>query len=412
LVPLRYGRMAASPYAFFRGAALLMASDLERTPSTGIRSQLCGDAHMQNFGLFGTPERNLIFDLNDFDETLPGPWEWDLKRLLTSIELACREDDFPPMKRHSCLLDTARAYREAMTEFAEQRNLEVWYAQMDAEAGIAEYQHLLEPKLLSRKQKAIARARRRDSLHAFSRLTRVENGMPHFANRPPLLVPYRELADSVSAEWNDCPFDELLAGYKRTLDYNRQMLFGQFHFLELARRVVGVGSVGMRCWIALFLGVDENDPLILQIKQAEASVLERFVGASAYENHGERVVKGQRLIQAHGDILLGWTSARGPDGVVRDYYLRQLRDWKGSFPIEEMSPAAMSVYSQMCAWTLARAHARTGDRVAIAAYLGRGDAFDCAAARFASAYADQTERDHNALTRAIASGRVVAGGVN
>jgi uncharacterized protein (DUF2252 family) len=408
LMPVRYGRMAASPYAFLRGAALIMASDLSRAPSTGIWAQLCGDAHMQNFRLFGTPERNLIFDASDFDETLPGPWEWDLKRLLTSIELAGREDGFTSAQRLTCLLEAARAYRVAMREFAEQRNLEVWYAHLSVQAMLADYQRLLDRRLLRKKEKAIRKAQRRDSMDAFSKLTFVENGVPHFVSRPPLLVPFHELADAITPEPLDCPFTGIIRGYRGTLDSNRRVLFEQFRFLELARRVVGVGSVGTRCWIALFLGADENDPLILQIKEAEDSALERFLRLSAYANHGERVVRGQRLIQAHGDILLGWTSAKGGDGVVRDYYVRQLRDWKGSFLVEEMTPAAMSLFSQACAWTLARAHARTGDRVVIAAYLGRSDVFDRAVVRYARAYADQTERDHEMLTHAIRAGRISA----
>jgi uncharacterized protein (DUF2252 family) len=403
LLPIRHGRMAASPFAFYRGAALVMAADLSQTPSTGIRSQICGDAHLQNFGLFGTPERRLMFDANDFDETLPGPWEWDLKRLVTSVELACREDGFTATQRHACLLDTARGYREAMSQFAGLRNLEVWYAQLDADESLERYQRLLDPKLIKRKERAIAKARKRDSLHAFAKMTHFVDGAPHFVSQPPLQVPIGELPGQV-----DVPFEEVIAGYHKTLDYNRQLLFAQFRFVEAARRVVGVGSVGTRCWIALFLGADEEDPLILQIKEAEPSVLERFVGASAYAHRGERVVKGQRLMQAHGDILLGWASAKGRNGPVRHYYVRQLRDWKGAFPIEEMSPSAMSVYARMCAWTLARAHARTGDRVAIAAYLGKSDVFDQAVARLAADYADQTERDHETLTRAIHKGRLAA----
>ena len=408
LLPIRYGRMAASPFGFLRGAPVVMAADLAHTPSTGMRAQLCGDAHLQNFGLFASPERNLIFDVNDFDETLPGPWEWDLKRLVASVELASREDGFAPRDRRRCLLDVARAYREAMAEFAQQRNLEVWYAHLDAETAMDEYRRLLDRKLLKRKKKAIAEARRRDSLHAFERLTHLVNGERHIASRPPLLVPNEELQDTAGDEGLEHEIEDAIGGYTKTLPCNRQTLFRQFRFVEFARLVVGVGSVGTRCWVALFAGIDSNDPLILQIKEAQPSVLERFAGASVYRHHGARVVEGQRLMQAHSDILLGWTTGTGGDGLSRDYYLRQLRDWKGSFPIEEMGPAAMAAYGRMCAWTLARAHARSSDRVAIAAYMGSGDVFDRALAKFARAYADQTERDHQALLAAIRNGRIAA----
>ena len=408
LLPIRYGRMAQSPFAFLRGAAVVMAADLAATPVTGIRTQLCGDAHLRNFGLFATPERNLVFDANDFDETLPGPWEWDLKRLVASVELAGREDGFSSRDRRGCVLDVARAYREAMAEFAALRNLEVWYAHLDARAAMDKYQRLLDPKLLKRKKQAIAKARQRDSLHAFERLTELARGQRRIISRPPLLVPVRDRANEAERQRVERELRDAIAHYTRTLPHDRQTLLRQFQFVELALRVVGVGSVGTRCWIALFVGVDSNDPLVLQIKEAQRSVLERFAGASTFRHHGERVVRGQRLMQAHGDILLGWTTATGVDGVSRDYHLRQLHDWKGSFPIEEMGPPAMSAYGGMCAWTLARAHARSGDRVAIAAYMGSGDVFDRALAQFARAYADQAERDHEALLAAIKKRRIAA----
>jgi len=408
LLPIRYGRMAQSPFAFLRGAAVVMAADLAATPVTGIRTQLCGDAHLRNFGLFATPERNLVFDANDFDETLPGPWEWDLKRLVASVELAGREDGFSSRDRRGCVLDVARAYREAMAEFAALRNLEVWYAHLDARAAMDKYQRLLDPKLLKRKKQAIAKARQRDSLHAFERLTELARGQRRIISRPPLLVPVRDRANEAERQRVERELRDAIAHYTRTLPHDRQTLLRQFQFVELALRVVGVGSVGTRCWIALFVGVDSNDPLVLQIKEAQRSVLERFAGTSTFRHHGERVVRGQRLMQAHGDILLGWTTATGVDGVSRDYYLRQLHDWKGSFPIEEMGPPAMSAYGGMCAWTLARAHARSGDRVAIAAYMGSGDVFDRALAQFARAYADQAERDHEALLAAIKKRRIAA----
>jgi uncharacterized protein (DUF2252 family) len=408
LLPIRYGRMARSPFAFVRGAAVVMAADLATTPATGIRTQLCGDAHLKNFGLFASPERNLVFDANDFDETLPGPWEWDLKRLVASVEVAGREDGFSPRDRRSCVLDVARAYRTAMAEFAEQRNLEVWYAHLDAGAAVDRYERLLDRRLLDRKKHAIAKARQRDSMHAFERLTELVRSQRRMITQPPLLVPARELLNKADRQRVEHELKDAIARYIQTLSPDRQTLFRQFQFVELARRVVGVGSVGTRCWIALFVGIDWNDPLVMQIKEAQPSVLERFAGASAFSNHGERVVRGQRLIQAHGDILLGWTRATGVDGVSRDYHLRQLRDWKGSFPIEEMGPPAMSAYGGMCAWTLARAHARASDRVAIAAYMGSGDVFDRALATFARVYADRTERDHELLLAAIRKGRIAA----
>jgi uncharacterized protein (DUF2252 family) len=408
LLPIRYGRMAQSPFTFVRGAAGVMAADLANTPTTGIRTQICGDAHLKNFGLFATPERNLVFDANDFDETLPGPWEWDLKRLVASVELAGREDGFSSRDRQSCVLDVARAYREAMAEFAQRRNLEVWYAYLDAAAAMDEYQRLLDLKLLKRKKEAIAKARQRDSLHAFERLTELVHGQRRIISRPPLLVPVREFVNQAERERIEHGLTDAIARYAGTLSHERQMLFREFQFVELAHRVVGVGSVATRCWIALFVGSDSNDPLVLQIKEAQSSVLEPFAGASTFSNHGERVVRGQRLMQAHSDILLGWTTATGVDGVSRDYHLRQLRDWKGSFPIEEMGPPAMSAYGRLCAWTLARAHARAGDRVAIAAYMGKGDVFDRALTKFARAYADQAERDHEALLAAIRKGRIAA----
>jgi len=306
------------------------------------------------------------------------------------------------------VLDTARAYREAMAEFAEQRNLEVWYAHLDAAAAMNEYQRLLDRKLLKRKEQAIAKARQRDSMHAFERLTELVRGKRRIISRPPLLVPARELVNPAERQQVEHELMDAIDHYTHTLAHDRQTLFREFRFVELAHRVVGVGSVGTRCWIALFVGIDSNDPLVLQIKEAQPSVLERFAGPSTFHNQGERVVMGQRLMQAHSDILLGWTTAIDDDGVSRDYHLRQLRDWKGSFPIEEMGPPAMTAYARMCAWTLARAHARSSDRVAIAAYMGSGDVFDRALVKFARAYADQTERDHEALLAAIKKGRIVA----
>jgi uncharacterized protein (DUF2252 family) len=408
LVAIRYGRMAQSPYAFYRGSAVVMASDLSRTPTSGLQAQLGGDAHLANFGMFGTPERNLAFDATDFDETLPGPWEWDVKRLAASFEIAGRLDAFSAADRREIVHELVRAYRTAMTEFAAQSNLEVWYARMDIDSAKAAYDRHLSGRQLRRKNKAVAKARTRSSEQAFARLTRLVGGERRIASNPPLLVTLDALYATAARRrvqevvWN------MFRAYRASLPNDRRVLLEQYRLVELAHRVVGVGSVGTRCWIALLLGVDNNDPLILQIKQAQASVLERHLGRSRYPNHGQRVVAGQRLMQSASDIFLGWGRAAGIDRVPRDYYFRQLRDWKGSFVVEEMIPAGMRVYAGICGWTLARAHARSGDRVAIAAYLGKADAFDVAVAAFARTYADVTERDHAALVRAVRTGRIRA----
>ncbi len=400
LVPYRYGRMMISPFTFFRGAALIMASDLARTPSSGIRAQLCGDAHLLNFGLFGTPERTLIFDVNDFDETLPGPWEWDLKRLAASLEIAGRANGFHKQDRHDIVVDAARMYHQTIVELATKGVLEVWYAALNVEAMMAEFGHRLTHKERTGTDKVVAAAIHHDSEHALAKLTRVVDGAPRIVSSPPLIVPLSEVVDR--------RVRQLIDGYRRSLPYDLRVLFDQFRFVELARKVVGVGSVGTRCWIALFLGTDNDDPLFLQFKEAEASVLERFAGASTYPNHALRVVAGQRLMQAASDMLLGWTQTSVIDNQQRDFYVRQLRDWKGGFVIDEMVPSGLSLYGRVCAWTLARAHARSGDRVAIASYLGTNDHFEEAIATFSSAYADLNERDHAALVRAVRNGRVRA----
>lgn len=407
LLPLRYARMAASPLTFLRGAAGVMAADLADTPSTGIDTQLCGDCHLQNFGLFGSPERQLVFDVNDFDETHPGPWEWDVKRLVASIEVAGREQGLSRAQRRECVLATARAYREAMIELAAWRNIEVWYARMDTEVVVARYRRRLSARWRQTGRRAAAKARAQDVLAAFKKLTEKVDGVPRIVSHPPLIVPLRELVDS------DATTARMLRGiarvaerYIESLEPSRQVLLRQYRFVDLAHKVVGIGSVGTRCWVALFLGADDSDPLLLQVKEAEASVLQPYIKAKRHKNQGERVVVGQRLMQAQSDILLGWARGEGLTGARTDYYFRQLHDWKGSFPVEEMTPSAMEVYGEMCGWTLARAHARAGDRIAIAAYLGASDAFDEAMVPLARAYADQTERDHRALRRAIRDGRV------
>jgi uncharacterized protein (DUF2252 family) len=404
LLPIRYGRMLASPFAFFRGAALLMAADLARTPSCGWPVQLCGDAHLSNFGLFGTPERRLAFDLNDFDETHPGPWEWDVKRLATSVAVAGRERGFSAAQRRKTVLATVSAYRTAMREFAATGALDVWYALLDSEQLFARYRAELDRRTVKQTGALLAKARTRDNLQAFAKLTHTVAGEPRIISDPPLIVPIEELTPGAEhdrpREWLEAMFD----GYRETLPPERRRLLGHYRLVHFARKVVGVGSVGTRTWIALCLGRDAGDPLFLQIKQAGPSVLEPYTGPSGFTNQAERIVAGQRLMQAAGDIFLGWQRA----GAAGDFYVRQLRDWKGSADIEQMSPDAMTAYGRMCGWTLARAHARSGDRVAIAGYLGSGDAFDAAIATFAETYADQNERDHRALADAVESGRVAA----
>ena len=410
LVPIRYGRMLVSPFTFYRGAALIMASDLATTPTSGLHVQTCGDAHLSNFGVFGSPERRLMFDVNDFDETLPGPWEWDVKRLAASLEIAGRNNEYTDAERRKIVLTGAREYRTAMATFASQPNLEVWYAHLDIENLVQQVEGQIDPKRLKAVERNLAKARTRDSMQAFEKLTTEADGEPRIISQPPLIVPMEELLpETVTREKAMKELTGLLRTYRKTLTSDRRHLMEQFRFIQLARKVVGVGSVGTRAWIALLLGRDGRDPLFLQIKEAEESVLERFVGRSEYTNHGQRVVAGQRLMQATSDIFLGWEHVRSIlDGKERDFYVRQLRDWKGSAEVETMLPTGMAVYARLCSWTLARAHARSGDRIAIASYLGKGDVFDRAIADFSVAYADQNERDFEALQAAVESKRVVA----
>jgi uncharacterized protein (DUF2252 family) len=408
LVPVRWGRMLVSPFTYYRGAALPMASDLARTPISGLAVQACGDAHLSNFGIFGSPERRLVFDVNDFDETLPGPWEWDVKRLAASLEVAGRDNAFTGKQRRDIVLAAVARYRLAMRKFAGMTHLEVWYARADVDQGRAE----LDAQLTTRQRKTIdkdmAQARTRDSMQAVAKLTRVVDGRPRIRSNPPLLVPAAELVpDDADREAFAAQMTSLVAGYRRTLETDRRHLLEQFEFCDMARKVVGVGSVGTRCWIVLMLGRDSGDPLFLQVKEAERSVLSRFAGASKHANQGQRVVAGQRLMQASSDIFLGWQRTEaGLDGRARDFYVRQLRDWKFSLDIPSMRPAGMRGYGELCGWTLARAHARSGDRIAIASYLGGSDVFDKAIAQFAVAYADQNERDYQALQDAAATGRI------
>ncbi len=406
LVPIRNGRMAVSPFAFYRGTAAVMAADLATTPVSGLRVQACGDAHLSNFGAFAAPDRRLVFDLNDFDESLPGPWEWDVKRLAASFALAGRESGFKRRQRAAAVLSAARSYRDSMRAFASQRNLEVWYARLDVESVMAEIE--AEPMLEKRVRKGVAKAQAKDSLRALERLTHVVDGELRIRADPPLIVPAEELLPETAAHELEDALRQVLDAYRSTLPADRQHLLDGYRFRHIARKVVGVGSVGTRAWVLLLTGADDGDPLFLQAKEAEASVLEPYAGASRFENHGQRVVEGQRLMQAASDIFLGWCPATGVDGRRRDFYVRQLWDWKRSVEVERLSPHGLELYARMCGWTLARAHARSGDRIAIAAYLGGGDSFERAIAEFSEAYADQSERDHAALVAAIDSGRIEA----
>ncbi len=409
LVPIRYGRMLVSPFTFYRGAALIMASDLAVTPRSGLQVQCCGDAHLSNFGVFASPERQLVFDLNDFDETLPGPWEWDVKRLAVSMLIASRNNDFSVKEQDKIVLDTVGAYRTAMARFATMNNLDVWYAHLNIENVLQEFGSQFKPTQVKRTEKNLAKARTKDSMTAFSKLTHVVDGEARIVAEPPLIVPIEDLAEGRERDEMFDGLHELLRSYRATLQFDRRVLLEEFRLTDFARKVVGVGSVGTRAWIALMLGRDGQDPLFLQLKEADASVLEQFLEPSEFENHGERVVTGQRLMQASSDIFLGWLHVEsGLDGEERDFYARQLKDWKGSAETEQMVPEGMGAYGKLCGWTLARAHACSGDRIAIAAYLGKSAAFDRAILEFSSAYAEQNDSDYQDLTAAVKSGRITA----
>jgi uncharacterized protein (DUF2252 family) len=409
LVPIRYGRMLVSPFTFYRGAARIMAHDLAATPRSGLNVQCCGDAHLSNFGVFASPERRLVFDVNDFDETLPGPWEWDVKRLAVSMLIAATNNGYSRKDQDRVVLDTVARYRTAIAEFAGMTNLAVWYARLDMEATIKELGAQVKPAMLKRTEKNLAKARTKDSMFAFSKLTRAVDDEIRIVDESPLIVPIDQLGDRESRDRLFGDLHELLRGYRETLEFDRRVLLEQFELMDFARKVVGVGSVGTRAWIALLLGRDGQDPLFLQMKEAEASVMEEFLGPSEFANHGERVVVGQRLMQATSDIFLGWLHVKsGLDGKSRDFYGRQLKDWKGSAEIEQMIPRGMTIYGELCGWTLARAHARSGDRIAIAAYLGGGSSFDKAILEFSRAYAEQNARDYQRLTVAVTSGELAA----
>ncbi|MFE3016640.1 DUF2252 domain-containing protein [Streptomyces sp. NPDC059256] len=410
LIPIRYGRMAESPFRFYRGAAAIMAQDLADTPRSGLLAQLCGDAHLMNFRLLGSPERRLVFDINDFDETLPGPWEWDVKRLATSLVIAGRENGYSAKVRADVVRAAVRSYRERMRFLAGLGNLDVWYTHGDMEQLQSLADQRLDARGRQRLRKVMAKARTRDSLQAFEKLTRLQGIERRFTPDPPLVVPIDDLLQGARRDDLSGELHALVDRYARSLSTERRHLLRQYHLVDIARKVVGVGSVGTRCWILLLLGKDAEDPLILQAKEADRSVLAAHVGESAYENQGQRVVAGQRLMQAVGDVFLGWDRVKGMDGKQRDFYIRQLHDWKGIVTPQVMVPRGMRLFGELCGQTLARAHARSGDRIAIAGYLGGGDVFDRAVAEFAEVYADQNERDHAALVEAIRVGRVTAAG--
>jgi uncharacterized protein (DUF2252 family) len=406
LLPIRYGRMVASPFAFYRGAAAIMAADLAGAPRTGLEVQLCGDAHLSNFGAFAAPDRRLVFSLNDFDESLPGPFEWDVKRLVASFAVVGRQLGFSAQKRRSIVMAAAAAYRRAMRSFAGMSSLDVWYTRLDVEEIARRFGASARAKQMI--DRNAAKAASKDSLKALAKLTRTVDGTPQFIDDPPVLSRLEELVGPEEATRLKATADALVRSYKATLPDDRRVLLDRYRFVDIARKVVGVGSVGTRAWVVLMLGRDGEDPLMLQVKEAQTSVLEPHLGASRYKHHGQRVVEGQRLMQAASDILLGWVRGTGIDGVSRDFFIRQLWDSKGSAEVELMHARGLTTYANLCGWTLARAHARSGDPVAIASYVGGSDTFDGALADFAEAYADQNERDHAALQQAIAEGSITA----
>ena len=417
LVPVRHGRMMVSPFTFYRGAAKIMAADLAVTATAGLQVQLCGDAHLCNFGVFASPERRLVFDLNDFDETLPGPFEYDVKRLAASFAIAGRDNGFTKADVKDVTLASVSAYREAMKTFAEMGTLGVWYSHLDESdimsavraqaAGLPKKAAKAAKRAEKAAEHGAEKARTRDSLQALSKLGELVDGRYRIVSQPPIVVPARELMEQygIAPDELEQALHEQLRSYRATLQPDRRHLLERFELVDAARKVVGVGSVGTRAFIALLQGRDLNDPLFLQVKEATASVLEGHLPKSRYRHSGERVVQGQRLMQAVSDIFLGWTE--GYD-ASRHFYWRQLRDMKGSAVVETMSPVALTFYAGLCGWTLARAHARSGDPIAIAAYLGDDDGFDRSITRFATRYADQNDRDFEAFVTAIRSGRLSA----
>jgi uncharacterized protein (DUF2252 family) len=414
LVPIRHGRMLVSPFTFYRGAALVMAADLHSTPTSELQTQLCGDAHLSNFGAYASPERRLVFDINDFDETLPGPFEWDLKRLAASFVIAGRDNGFTKKQYRRITLAAVESYRTAIRDFATQPILTVWYAHLPIEQALAEYKATLTARQLKERkarlkatESALAKARTRDSLQAIGKLTRLVDGKREIIKNPPLISPLEDMIDADPDEARR-RIGALIVNYRKTLQSDRRVLLDHFRLVDIAHKVVGVGSVGTRAWILLLESGVEAGGLLLQAKEAGPSALTNYAGKSAYANQGERVVAGQHLMQASSDIFLGWLRSRTTSGQYKDYYLRQLRDWKLSAVVEEMIPPGMEQYARWCGWTLARAHARAGDRIAIAAYLGKSTKFDNAVADFAETYADQNDRDHAALADAVQAGKVQA----
>jgi uncharacterized protein (DUF2252 family) len=406
LVAIRYQRMAESPFAFYRGAAAIMAADLAGTRDSGIRVQCCGDAHLANFGGFAAPDRSEVFDVNDFDETLPGPWEWDVKRLAASFAIAAQDRHFDDDITRDAVIETIRSYRRAMRQFADMRNLDVWYARLDVQDILSRWRKRLSKRDVKGIERATAKAKSKDSLKAFAKLTQRVDGRVEIVNDPPLVV---RLADLLPADRTDTITQDTQAwlhAYGQTLRSELRDLLATYRAVDAARKVVGVGSVGTRCWIAVLLGRDGDDPLFLQIKEADASALEPYLGASEYAQHGQRVVEGQRRMQSASDIFLGWERAEGLDGVERDFYVRQLWDGKESTDFTTMPSSFLPIYGRMCGWALARAHARSGDRIAIGAYLGGGDEFDRAMVKFAIRYANQNARDYQALKDAERAGRL------
>ena len=406
LVPVRHQRMLASPFAFYRGAAAIMAGDLATTPVSGIHVQCCGDAHLANFGGFESPERSLVFDISDFDETLAGPWEWDLKRLVASFAIAAQDREFDEALGRRAVAHTSASYRETMRTFAEMRNLDVWYARLDVQGMLDRWSSAVSTAELKRVERNIAKARTKSNLKAFNKLTEQVDGELRIISDPPLLVRLHDLLPTDRVDEVTHELSGWIHSYGRTLQADRRSLLESYQIVDLARKVVGVGSVGTRCWVALMLGRDTTDPLLLQIKEAEASVLEPYAGKSGYAQHGQRVVEGQRLMQAASDIFLGWDQTRDLEGVERHFYVRQLWDGKVSPDLATMPPSLLPIYGEMCGWTLARAHARSGDRIAIAAYLGSGDTFDRAMTDFAFSYAAQNARDYAAVANAVRDGRL------
>jgi uncharacterized protein (DUF2252 family) len=404
LVPIRHGRMMVSPFTFYRGAAAIMAADLAVTPVSGLRARLCGDAHLLNFGGFASPERSLVFDVNDFDETLPGPWEWDVKRLAASIEVAGRDSGMKPPDRRSVVEATVRQYREAMRTLAEHTELGVWYARLDEVALVELARSELGPKGAPNLQANLAKARSKDSMKAFSKLTTVVDGQPRITADPPLIVPMRDLVHGERGARMEDELHQLFRAYRSSLQADRRHLLEQYRIVDIARKVVGVGSVGTRCWVLLLMGRRDADPLFLQVKEAQESVLAPYAGKSRVSNQGQRVVEGQRVMQAASYIFLGWLRATGLDNRQRDFYVRQLWDGKVSVDPANLTPALLAAYGRVCGSTLARAHARSGDRIAIASYLGAGATFDRAVTDFAVAYADQNERDYRAFLGAVKTG--------